>query len=125
MLERPPFLYSATIDRSRVESFVTYPFGLPVCQHLANDTLYFHPQVTFLVGENGTGKSTFLEALAVASGFPLEGGSKNIRIRTQGDAEAETPFADALRIGKGFARADDGFFLRAESFFNYASEIDR
>ena len=96
-----------------------------MCQHLASDTLFFHPQVTFLVGENGTGKSTLLEALAVASGFPVEGGSKNVRIQTHGDRDDETPFADALRIGKGFARPDDGFFLRAESFFNYASEIDR
>ena len=81
-----------------------------------------HPQVTFLVGENGTGKSTLLEAIAVKWGFPAEGGSKNVNIQTH---KLETKLADALLLHRGGKHADDGFFLRAESFFNYASEMDR
>ncbi|MBC7805982.1 MAG: AAA family ATPase [Akkermansiaceae bacterium] len=122
MSERPPFLRAVSLDRDKVESFVTHPFSLPASQYLASDSISFHPQVTFFVGENGTGKSTLLEAIAVAWGFPGEGGSKNVRVRTH---EIATPLAGALRLEKGAMRADDGFFLRAESFFNYASEIDR
>lgn len=122
MLSRPPFLSGVSLDRQAVDSFVAYPFSLPIAHHLANETLDLHPQVTFLVGENGTGKSTLLEAIAVKWGFPAEGGSKNVRIQTH---EMETKLADALILHRGQMRPDDGFFLRAESFFNYASEMDR
>lgn len=122
MLTRFPFLRSVSLDRGAVRSFTRYPFSLSIAHHLAGESLAFHPQVTFLVGENGSGKSTLLEALAVKCDFPAEGGSKNVAVKTH---DLPTPLADALRLERGATRADDGFFLRAESFFNYASEMDR
>lgn len=76
--------------------------------------------VTFFVGENGTGKSTLIEAIAVASGFNPEGGTKNFRFQT---ARAHSSLHECLTIVKrGYPK--DGFFLRAESFFNVATNID-
>jgi predicted ATPase len=77
--------------------------------------------VTFFIGENGTGKSTLLEAIAVSYGFNPEGGSKNFNFRTK---ETHSDFYKYLRIGKSYNNANDGYFLRAESFYNVASNID-
>jgi predicted ATPase len=85
------------------------------------DTLDLHPAVTFLVGENGSGKSTLMEALAVAWGFNAEGGTKNFRFGTRA---SHSVLHEYLRLVKGVQRARDGFFLRAESLFNLASEIE-
>lgn len=101
-------------DRSK------HPFTVPAIKHL--ETLELHPQVTFFVGENGTGKSTLLEAIAVAAGFNPEGGTKNFKFATKRE---EYPLRSCLRLSRGTNREATGFFLRAESFFNVASEIDR
>lgn len=77
--------------------------------------------VTFFVGENGTGKSTLLEALAVRLGFNAEGGSKNFNFATK---ETHSVLGEILEIGRGPGKERDGFFLRAESFYNLASEVD-
>lgn len=77
--------------------------------------------VTFFVGENGTGKSTLLEALAVRLGFNAEGGSKNFNFATK---ETHSELGEILEIGRGPGKERDGFFLRAESFYNLASEVD-
>ncbi|MBL8921119.1 MAG: AAA family ATPase [Myxococcaceae bacterium] len=97
-----------------------HPFTVPAIKHL--DVLELHPQVTFFVGENGTGKSTLLEAIAVAAGFNPEGGTKNFKFATKHE---EYPLRSCLRLSRGTNREATGFFLRAESFFNVASEIDR
>ena len=70
----PPFLKTVTLRREFVDSFDVYPYSIPAIRHLT--TLTLHPRVTFFVGENGTGKSTLLEAMAVAEGFNAEGGSR-------------------------------------------------
>ena len=101
------------------ESFDGYPFSLPVVRHL--DILELHPAVTFLVGENGSGKSTLMEAIAVAWGFNPEGGTKNFRFGTRA---SHSVLHEYLRLVKGVKRPRDGFFLRAESLFNLASEIE-
>lgn len=108
------------LKRADVPSFDSYPFSLPAVRNL--DVLKLHPKVTFLVGENGSGKSTLLEAIAVASGFNPEGGTKNFRFGTR---ISHSPLHDYIRIAKGVRRPRDGFFLRAESFFNVATEIER
>jgi len=114
------FAGRVTLLRDRVESFDRYPFNLPAIRHL--EQLELHPQVTFFVGENGSGKSTLLEALAVSLGFNAEGGSKNFRFDTR---VSHSVLHEYLRIAKGFRRPRTGFFLRAESFFNVVTEIER
>lgn len=101
-----------------VPSFDRYPFSLPVIRNL--EQLKFHPKVTFIIGENGSGKSTLLEAVAVALGFNAEGGSRNFNFSTHA---SHSELHDYLRISKGYRQPKDGFFLRAESFFNVATEI--
>ncbi len=97
-----------------------YPFSLPVIQALG--TLRLESPVTFFVGENGTGKSTLLEAVAIAYGFNAEGGSRNFHFAT---VETHSSLYRHLVLEKGVKRPKDGYFLRAESFYNVASEIDR
>src|SRR5690606_11983657 len=77
--------------------------------------------VTFVVGENGSGKSTLLEAIAVAYGFNAEGGSRNFSFQTR---SSHSELHEYLRISRGIRRAQDGFFLRAESYFNVGTEIE-
>jgi predicted ATPase len=90
-------------------------------QHLASGkALELDSDVTFFVGENGSGKSTVIEAIAVASGFNAEGGSKNFSFSTR---DAATGLADCLTLSKA-AHPQDGYFFRAESFFNAASYIE-
>jgi predicted ATPase len=114
------FAIDLRLRRDIVPSFDVYPFSLPAIRHL--DLLEFHPAVTFVVGENGSGKSTLLEAIAVACGFNAEGGSKNFRFGTRA---SHSPLHEFIRIAKGFRKPRDGYFLRAESFFNVATEIER
>ena len=84
--------------------------------------LEFHQPVTFLVGENGTGKSTLLEAVALALGFNPEGGSRNFSFSTR---DTHSGLHNYLRLHRGPYRPKDGFFLRAESFYNTATEVER
>ncbi|EGF93389.1 hmcB [Asticcacaulis biprosthecium C19] len=97
-----------------------YPFSLPVLRGM--DRLVFHPKVTFLVGENGSGKSTLIEALAVAWGFNAEGGTKNFNFNNR---PSHSPLHRFVRPVRGIRKARDGFFLRAESYFNLGTEIER
>lgn len=103
-------------DGERTED---YPFCLPVLRAFRG--LELESPVTFLVGENGTGKSTLLEAVAVAYGFNAEGGSRNFTFSTRTTHSGLYRFLDLV---KGPYRARDGYFLRAESFYNVASNID-
>lgn len=100
----------------------SYLASLPVVRHLyAAGSLTLSAPVTFLAGENGTGKSTLLEAIAVAYGFNPEGGSKNFSFATH---DSHSPLYQNIKLVKGALRAQDGFFLRAESFYNVASYVD-
>jgi predicted ATPase len=106
--------------RDAVGDFEAYPFALPAVRSL--ETIDLHPKVTFLVGENGSGKSTLLEAIAVKLGFNAEGGTKNFQFETR---TSHSELHRYLRIARGLRKPTDGFFLRAESFFNVATEIER
>jgi predicted ATPase len=100
-----------------------YPFTLPAVLELARgEGIDFDERVTFLVGDNGTGKSTIIEAIAVASGFNAEGGSISFRFATRA---TESSLADYIVIQRGLKRPRNGYFLRAESFYNVATEIER
>lgn len=113
------YVSRVVLQRDRVESFDRYPFSLPAIRSF--DRLDLHPKVTYFVGENGSGKSTLLEAIAVSLGFNAEGGTKNFRFGTR---TSHSELHAYLRISKGIRRPRDGFFLRAESFFNVATEIE-
>ncbi|WBS05882.1 AAA family ATPase [Pseudoduganella sp. SL102] len=116
----PAFAISMALLRDTVPDFERYPFSLPAVRHL--DKLAFHPAVTFIVGENGSGKSTLLEALAVALGYNAEGGSRNFNFGTRA---SHSDLHEHVRIARGYRRPRDGYFLRAESFFNVATEVER
>ena len=77
--------------------------------------------VTCFVGENGSGKSTLLEAIAVAYGFNPEGGTRNYNFST---FDSHSELCDAVRLTRGVRRAEWGYFLRAESFYNVATKED-
>ena len=96
-----------------------YPYTVPALAGFSG--LRFRRPVTFIVGENGMGKSTLLEAIAVKAGFNAEGGSKNFRFATR---ETHSPLYGNLVLGRGL-QPRDGYFLRAESFYNVATEIDQ
>ena len=83
------------------------------------ERLDFHKSITFFVGENGSGKSTLLEALAVAQGFNPEGGTRNYTFSTR---DTHSELCDAVRILKGCRKEKWGYFLRAESFYNVATQ---
>ncbi len=97
-----------------------YPFNLACLKNLSK--LKIHPKVTFFVGENGMGKSTLIEAIAVASGFNAEGGTKNFNFSTRA---SHSDLHLHMKTSRGYKQHRDGFFLRSESFFNLATEIER
>lgn len=113
------FFSRVRLNRDRIEHPDVHPFDLPGVNAL--ESLRFDRPVTYLVGENGSGKSTLIEALAVAAGFNAEGGSKNFNFAT---SETHSLLHDAITLVRGGRREKNGFFLRAESFYNVASEVD-
>jgi predicted ATPase len=117
-LERPYWI-EAIFERRDGWDAEAYPFNLPAVRSL--DRLVFHPSVTFLVGENGSGKSTLIEALAVAWGFNAEGGGREHWFQTR---TSHSPLHRFVRPVRSPQRVQDGFFLRAESFFTTASYLE-
>lgn len=113
------YIRSVALEKPVSES--SYVRRLPVVRYLTEKkSLSFPRDVTFFVGENGTGKSTLLEAIAVAYGFNAEGGTVNFNFST---SRTHSDLYRYLRLEKS-AYARDGFFLRAESFYNVATNID-
>ncbi|MBA4293201.1 AAA family ATPase [bacterium] len=114
------FIREVRLDRAQVKDWGKYPYSLPMVSSLK--TLKLHRGVTFLVGENGCGKSTLLEAIATAWGFNPEGGSRHFSFKTR---NSHSKLHRDLRLVKTGAMPTDGYFLRAESFYNVATEIER
>lgn len=113
------FLHSLSLDRESVPDWYEHPFSVPAIQRL--ETLELHPKVTFFVGENGSGKSTLLEAIAEKLGFRFSGGS---RVESMFKHEYASPLTPLISLTRTSNRPMDGFFLRAESFHNWATELD-
>jgi predicted ATPase len=119
-MQPKPYLREISLKRDKIADATKYPFTIPAVRHV--DILKFDPDVTFLVGENGTGKSTLLEAVSVALGFNAEGGTRNFNFSTRA---SHSELHACLRLVRSYQRPRDGYFLRAESFFNVATEIER
>jgi predicted ATPase len=113
------FIRYIELDRESIPSFSEYPFCLPALKNF--HSLSFHPQVTFIIGENGSGKSTILESIAVSYGFNAEGGTKNFNFSSKA---THSNLNNHIKVVKGTKRPSNGFFLRAESFYNFATNID-
>ena len=103
-------------DRLDADSYVR---SIPSFQNLGS--LVFDRNVTLFSGENGTGKSTLLEAVAVAFGFNPEGGTRNYNFSTY---ESHSSLHQALLLVKGPRRPKSSYFLRAESFYNVATKTE-
>ena len=113
--------YLSEIVLEEVPNEQSYLKGLPVMQYLCkHPRLVLDADVTMLVGENGTGKSTLLEAVAVACGFNPEGGSRNFNFSTNA---THSELHKCLRVVRR-AYPKDGYFLRAESLYNVATNIE-
>lgn len=118
-LTKEPLLSSITIELDEQVNRAAHPFCLPLIQN--TERIAFSSPVTFFVGENGAGKSTILEAIAYNVGFGPEGGSKNIQFQTSHDDKAR--LGDYMRLSWNH-KPHDGYFFRAESFFNVANYLD-
>lgn len=105
-------------DKAQIDGFDKYPLNIECVQNL--DVVNFKNRVTFLVGENGIGKSTFIEALALKIGLNPEGGTQNTRFSTYDDYSSLEKYLVLSKFGIPKTK----FFLRAESFYNFASSLD-
>ncbi len=119
MKMKSPFLREIAL-KQKPENLDHYPFNIPAL-HNGNIHVKFEKPVTFFVGENGSGKSTVLEAIAVECGFNPSGGSRN---NVYDFRPTESSLAHFLRLVWNF-KMTQGFFLRAESFFNFASYLEK
>lgn len=112
------FLKRIELLHDRIDSYQQYPFSIPSIQSLKS--LDIKNNVTFLVGENGSGKSTLLEAIADKCGFNTAGGSRNNTYKVN---RSESALGEYIRLS-WLPKVSNGFFLRAESFYHFASHID-
>ncbi|WP_019120597.1 AAA family ATPase [Brevibacillus massiliensis] len=113
------FLRSVTLLKDKITDEETYPFSIPAIRGL--DTLDFVNGVTFFVGENGSGKSTLLEAIAYQCGFHTAGGGKNNYYNVD---SSQAALGEYIRLS-WLPKITQGFFLRAESFYHFATYLDR
>jgi len=114
------FISSVRLMTDRAASKTEYPFSIPAVAAIGKE-LKLNPKATFFVGENGSGKSTLLEAIAVAAGLNPEGGSRNFKFATRA---SHSELHGALRLVRRGKRPRTAFFLRAESYFNLATNIE-
>lgn len=114
-----PFLRRITFLREEVPDLNTYPFTVPAIRGMS--VLDLDSEVTFFVGENGSGKSTLLEAIAYKCGFNTAGGGRN----NVYDVDAShAALGEYIRLS-WMPKINQGFFLRAESFYHFASHLDQ
>lgn len=112
------YLRSLELLRDTIPDTQSYPFSIPAVQEITS--LFFRGNVTFFVGENGSGKSTFLEAIAYQCGFHTAGGSRNNIYEVDASHSA---LGDYIRLS-WMPKISNGFFMRAETFYHFASYLD-
>jgi predicted ATPase len=118
-----PYLRRVWLDLASIEDRAAYPFCLPFLRD--GFDLDFDRPITIIVGENGTGKSTLLEGIAVMAGFDEAGGGKGHRPVDHSNAIEVMggELSQALRAG-WLPKITNGWFFRAESFFSVARYLD-
>src|SRR3954454_16621777 len=123
MASADPLLRAVRLGADRVPAQTrdAYPWSLPAVRAL-HEGVDLHERVTFLVGDNGSGKSTVLEAVAVAAGLNPEGGSSSFSYSTR---SSHSPLGEALTLIRGARRPRTDFFLRAESVFTAATYLEQ
>ncbi len=113
--------YISSVSLKKQIDKTSYLYQIPAVKFLTNGKiLNLSKNISFFVGENGTGKSTLIEAIATAFGFNPEGGTRNFNFSTN---NSHSDLWKSITLGK-LNVPKDGFFLRAESFYNVASYID-
>ncbi|WP_087972774.1 AAA family ATPase [Oceanobacillus rekensis] len=113
------YLKRVYLKSEMIDSCDHFPFNLSAVKMM--EKLVFHPNVTYIVGENGMGKSTLLEGIAIELGFNPEGGTKNFNFSS---FDSHSILDKYLRLVKGAYLPTDNFFIRAETFYNLASNIE-
>ena len=114
------FVEAFELKAEEIQAWDAYPFNIPCVQNMGR--LELHPAVTFLIGENGSGKSPLLEAMAVRLGFSAEGGSRNFKFASK---DTHSPLHEFLRLSRRPGRREmDHFFLRAESFYPLMTQVE-
>lgn len=116
---RNQYLKQMYLLSEEISDFDRFPFNLPLLKYFKE--LDFHPNVTYIIGENGMGKSTLLEAIAVGLGFDPEGGTSNFNFSGYFSHSNLDQF---LRLVRGVYQPKDHFFFRAETFYNVATNIE-
>lgn len=112
------YLRSVELLIEKNENTIEYPFNIPTINSL--NKLEFRNNVTFFVGENGSGKSTILEGIAYQCGFNTAGGGRNNSYEIDADGSS---LGEYLRLS-WLPKISNGFFMRSESFYQFASHID-
>lgn len=118
-LDSKLFISKIFLEKDKISSFTDYPFNIDLVRTF--EEVNFTAPVTFFIGENGIGKSTFIEAIATALGLNPEGGTENFHFKTN---DTHSSLSDYLRVWM-YHEPKMKYFLRAESFYNVASEIER
>lgn len=113
------FLKKISLLRDKVPDFYSYPFSIPAIQGL--EELEINQNITFFVGENGSGKSTLLEGVAAQIGFNKAGGSQNNQFEI---TDTVSSLGNYLRLS-WLPKMNNGFFLRAETFYDFASHLEQ
>lgn len=116
--EKMMFLKKVTLLKEKINSYSQFPFSIPSIASL--NEMKLDSNVTFFVGENGSGKSTLLEAIADKCDFNTAGGGRN---NSYDVYESNSELSEFIRLS-WMPKVTNGFFLRAESFYHFATHID-
>ena len=114
------FVTKIILEKDKIEQFNNYPFNIELIKNFTE--LNLTSPVTFLIGENGVGKSTFIEGLAIALDLNPEGGTQNFMFSSK---DTHSNLHQFIKVNHFQRMCKTKFFLRAESFYNFAFEVDK